>query len=124
MTIEQVIDIVDTLKPNTYDDNIKIAWLSDLDGRIWKDVFMKHFPLPRWKFKPYTGNTEQTKELLVPYPYAHNLYVNYLSACIDKQNEEMDKYNVSVSFYNSAYMDFTSAYNREHKPIPSGRFRF
>ena len=38
MTIAEVLAYVDEVKPNTYDENIKIGWLSEVDGKVFNDV--------------------------------------------------------------------------------------
>lgn len=124
MTIEQAINEIDELKPNTFDDVQKVKWLNNVDHRIWTDVYMTHEHCGGAVFTPYDEDTEQNVKLLCPEPYAYDLYVNYLCAQIDKANGEMEKYNQSVSFYNAAYGDFSKAYNRTHRPLRSHRFLF
>ena len=42
MTIQQALDRVDMLKPNKCPKNLKIAWLSELDGLIWNEIVSQH----------------------------------------------------------------------------------
>ena len=42
MTIKEIIDKTDTLKPNQYSAADKMDWLSDLDGRVMKEVMLRH----------------------------------------------------------------------------------
>lgn len=124
MTIEQIINEIDELKPNAYDAVQKIRWLNNLDSRIWNDVYRTHENKECLHFTPYDENTAQDTKLLVPEPYAYDIYYNYLAAQIDRVNGEMNKYNQSISFYNVAYGDFSKAYNRTHRPVRSHRFLF
>lgn len=42
MTIQKALDRVDLLKPNKQPKAMKIAWLSELDGLIWKEIVSQH----------------------------------------------------------------------------------
>lgn len=116
MTIEEVLAEIEEIKPNAYDNNMLITWLSELDGRIFEDVVKTHHreiddTMPY--FEPYT-NTSQ--ELLVKFPHT-DIYRNYLSAMIDYSNGETDRYQNSMLVFNSAYTSFVNDYNRTHRPI-------
>lgn len=63
--------------------------------------------------------------MLVPEPYAEDIYVNYLQAKIAQQNGEDAKYNKAVLFYNDGYTRFAQAYDAAHRPLPKlTHFRF
>lgn len=55
-------------------------------------------------------------ELLVPDPYAEDIYINYLESRIDKENAEIAKYNVDISLFNQAYQAYADIYNRNNMP--------
>lgn len=132
MTIGTAIKIVDELKPNTYSEVMKVQWLSRLDGFIHREILSTHEdnPLvsednPDGSFAGYTADTNQDTELLVPFPYDEDVYNFYLQARIDNANGETNKYNQSISLYNSAITLFQNYWNREHTPLKKGqRFRF
>ena len=42
MTISDAITMVDALRPNQYSQDMKIRWLSRLDGMIWQEVIRTH----------------------------------------------------------------------------------
>lgn len=124
MTIREVLATVDRLKVNTYRTEEKIDWLSVLDGLIFNEVFKTHYGSPVEEFKGYEVS-DQDVELLVPEPYAYDIYLHYLEARIDQENEEIVKYNQSISLYNAAYLRFQDYWNREHPYRPFfSRFRF
>ena len=60
------------------------------------------------------------KTLLVPDPYAEEVYVRYLQSMIDLENAEISKYNQSAAMYNAAYQVFAAWYNRTHLPVSAG----
>lgn len=123
MTIREAINRCDTLKPNQYPDDQKITWLSELDSRIYNDIFLTH------EDNPYVLVAEVTKENEIHFPYTDDatmllaeepydvLYVSYLMAKIDESNEETTRYANSSAEYNSHYQDFARFYNRAHMPI-------
>lgn len=125
MTIYEAINLVNKLRPNQYGDNLKIKWLSKLDGQIYKEVFQTHEGNTTESFSGYDDNASQDTVLLVPYPYDEDIYNYFLQAQIDKENGEMGKYNQNITLYNNAYRNFQNDYNRTHMPLPKGtRFRF
>ena len=123
MKIAEAISLVDNLMPNHYDNEIKIRWLSKLDGQIFIELICRH---ERDKDMPavFEAYTEPEQELLVPFPYGEDVYSNYLMAEIARANGENDRYNDSIALYNAAYSRYQACYRRTHMPLSGGRFRF
>lgn len=117
MTVKQAIDFVDKLKPNQYEESVKIGWLSKLDGMIFEEVFLTHADSPAESFSGYTS-ADKNKKMLVPYPYDEDIYNYFLQSQIDKENAETNKYNQSHALYNNAYKAFCDWYYRKHRPLP------
>lgn len=184
MKIADCLAQVDELKPNTYDDAMKLRWLSELDGRIFYELVVTHVrdkvlpekidpivektneetieppqeppveflddediptedePIedtpvedtpveespteeeineedllvdPPMEFFGYTDE-DLDKELIAPFPY-DSIYRNYIFALIDFNNGEADRYQATMSMFNSQYQEFCNYYNRTHKPI-------
>ena len=125
MTIAQILRIVKELNPSQYDDVVLVHWLSNLDGQIWRELILTHEGAPASEFKGYDAATSLDTVLLVPEPYAEDVYNHYLQAWIHRENGEMDEYNQSITFYNDAYRLYASWYAREHMPVRTcRRFRF
>lgn len=118
MTLNEAIELVDRLKPNQYDFEIKVGWLSKLDGMIFREVIQTHAGSPIIHFRGYDLACPDAV-LLVPYPYDEDVYNYFLQAQIDKENGEMAKYNQSISLYNNSYKTFCDWYNRTHLPLPA-----
>lgn len=114
MTIIEVITEVDALHPNGYDRNNKIAWLSNLDGRIKKEIIDIHEGGDDVPFKGYTPNDINT-ELIVSRPY-DEMYRYWLEAQMDYANGEYTKYNNSMSMFNSVYSAYERHYHKTHMP--------
>ena len=111
MTVQEAI-----IKANKDNSGISeadfISWLSDLDGQIYNDVLSGHegavAPDP-----VYDTNTA----LLVPAPYANDIYVEYLRARIYLSLQEAVKYNNCLMAHKEALSSFAAHYLRTHKPI-------
>jgi hypothetical protein len=115
MTINDVITEVDTLKPNQISDEIKVRWLSVLEGKIIDEIILTHRLSEIVEFNGYTIDDMNT-ELIVPDTYA-DLYKYYLYAMIDATNNEAARYANSMSLYNQAWQDYANYYNRNNMPI-------
>ena len=115
MTINDVITEVDTLKPNQISDEIKVRWLSVLEGKIIDEIILTHRLSEIVEFNGYTIDDMNT-ELLVPNTYA-DVYKYYLFAMIDSTNNEGARYQNSMALFNDAWQDYANYYNRNNEPI-------
>ena len=119
MTIAEVISKVDALKPNTYDREDKVAWLSSLDARVKTQIIDTHEGGENIFFYGYEGLVDQDTELLVPAPY-DEMYLRWLEAQIDYHNDEDKRYNNAIVLFNNAYEAYKKHYTRTHMPISKG----
>lgn len=124
MTIKEAITITDGFQPNQYTSEAKIRWLDALDGQIWQEVILTHEDAPESGFSGYLDDIDQDTALLVPEPYAADVYIPFLQARIDRENREIVKWNQSVVLFNSGYSTFCAWYNRNHRPIRDAGFLF
>lgn len=127
MKIRECIDEFDRLNPNQYEEETKVKWLSNLDQRIFYDIFMTHELTEEEMntttllvFQPYSSNN-MMKELLVPAPY-DELYNAYLQMKVDEADKETSRYNNSLTLYNAYYEGFEGYWNRTHRSKPVGQF--
>lgn len=116
MTIQTAIDRIDSLKPNKYTDMQKVAWLSDLDGMIFRELLLTHEQPPIITFDGYDESTSRNEELLVPFPYT-DVYQHYLAMQMDLANAELQKYANDKILFNSAYNTYSDYYTRTHMPV-------
>lgn len=124
MTILEAISRVDAVKPNSYSQAEKIAWLSRIDATIKNEIIDTHEGAENITFDGYDLDTDTNTELLVPAPY-DEVYIRYLEMQIDYANNEYGKYNNSMVMYNAAYAAYEKYYNRNHMPLSKGnRFVF
>ncbi len=111
MTVGQAIAAADAAKINVTDAGVKLAWLSELDGRIYFEL-IKPFG-GAGTFGGYDGSTPEDTELLVPYPY-DALYVAYLEQELCRAGGETAKYNNARLIFNEKYSAFSRWYARTH----------
>lgn len=116
MTIQEAIDTIDTLKPNMIENHQKVAWLSDLDGMIWREIIMKHEGVPEGVcFDGYDQDTEFGVTLLAPEPYA-DIYRHYMATQIDIATRETNEYTKDMLLFNNAWQTLCDYWTREHMP--------
>lgn len=119
MTIAEAISKVDALKPNTFDPEVKVDWLSTLDARVKSKIIDAHECNEPIFFYGYDSLSDQETELLVPAPY-DEMYLRWLEAMIDYHNSEDSRYNNAIILFNNAYEDYKNYYTRTHMPLSKG----
>ena len=121
MTVSQAIDRADLTRQNLLSRELKLAWLSELDGRTAREL-LAGFPGPAAACSGYGGEDEEA-ELLIPAPY-DALYVQYLVMRIDLENGELARYNADAVCFNRLWQSFAGEYVRTHRPGGAAALRF
>lgn len=114
MKIIDAITKIDSLKHNTYTTSDKVAWLSELEWDVKKNVLDTHEG-GDIDFIGYDDSTDLQTELVIPKPY-DRVYLLWMESQIDYYNGEYDRYNNATDMFLVAYQDFKSYYNRTHMP--------
>ena len=117
MNIQEALDRIDMMRPNMMQKHFKIAALSELDGRIWEEIILKHWPKegePE-SFAGYSVETDPGTEMLAPFPY-DEIYTYWLASKVDWQNQEMDKYGNDRILFNNAWQELDDYWTRTHMP--------
>ena len=114
-TINKVIEYVDGVKPNAYDEEAKFHWMCELDGMVARLVMQLPEP-PRYEFP-----RDMDRQLLIPAPF-EAAYAQYMEAMIDYHNREYQHYNNSMQMFNATFTDFKKAYIRDNRPKSAGEF--
>ena len=121
MNIQEVLDMADQLKPNMMSRQVKIAFLQELDQKIYIEILLTHAHTEEEEVMPeYDTDTDGGTELLVPDPYGM-IYVYWLMARIDHLNQEMDKYNSDRALFENAYNEMHDWWNRTKMPVQRNR---
>lgn len=108
MTPNKAIEIVDRVKINSYSEEDKLRWISDLDGMVQRLVIQTD------KIKQYSYPEDMDKELLIAAPF-ENLYILYLEAQIDYHNREYGNYNNSAIMFETQYSEYKKDYIRHNR---------
>ena len=106
----------DELRPNVFGEDVKTAWLSELDGKIAQEVYK------RGEVPMYEHTEDGDTELLVVHPHS-DIYPLYLVAMIDFYNKDIDDYQNAMNMFNSKYDIFAKWYIRNNVPKNSGGFK-
>ena len=121
MKIIEAINRIDSLKHNTYSQSEKVAWLSEVEWEVVRNVINAHEG-DEATFTGYDDSTDLQTELLIPSPY-DKAYLLWMEAQIDYYNGENEKYNNAADLFNTAYQEFKNYYNRTHMP-KGKKFKF
>lgn len=122
MTINEAIEIVDELKPNSYSNDSKIKWLSTLDSTIKLNILNNYSENEGSTFNGYDGETDLDTVLLAPEPF-DQMYIFFLQMQIDYYNEDYTRYNNSKAMYENQYNIFENWYNR-NRTVKTNGFRW
>jgi len=112
MTIREAIEQVDRIKPNDFDDDIKVRWLSALDGGMADEVFLTP---PSELGLPYKHPEDMDTELLVGTPH-DDMYLYHLQAMVDMYNGEYGKYQNTMEIFNARYTNFVRWFADTYEP--------
>ena len=121
MTAGEMIALADRLRPNQYTTADKLRWLERLDGQVLSEVIGTHAEIAPDAAggAAYTASTE----LLVPFPYAEELYTAYIFSQMDLLNVEITRYTQSATQLAAAWRQYADWYNRSHAPIGVRRLK-
>ena len=111
MTIKQIIDLVDKMKPNAFMPDVKMMWLNEVEGYVQTYIHLTDIE----DIVVYDYNTDADKELLVPPPH-NGVYWTFLTAMIDYANGEYNKYQNTITLYNNNMQEYQRWYATMHRP--------
>lgn len=133
MKVSEMIAKFDNLRPNHIEDGTKREWLSALETLQIIEVVTTH-EIPDWiaghetylKFVETNGrgtlfDDSSDGELLIPEPYATDVYYWWLAAKTDLIEGNTDKYQNDMQLYNNAMLTYKDWYNRTYNPLQLAR---
>lgn len=112
-TVASVIAKLDKLKPNAYEPSDKLAWINELEERIYQDIINQKEGEEE-VFTAFTDATDNITELVVASPYS-DVYFQYLAAQIDYNNQDFGLYNNSTAIFNKTLQDYSAFYRRNNR---------
>lgn len=113
MKINAAMVRVDRLRPNAIDQEQKVAWIMELEGKLAETMGVTP-PVQKWP--------EADMELLMPAPY-DNIYELYLCAMIDAANMETALYENDYTIFNAAWNEARAWWRRTHTPAYTGNWK-
>lgn len=122
MTIMEIINHLDAVKPNSYSQAEKIKWLNQVEWMIKKEIVDTHEGADKHPFDGYDTMSSLAKKVIAESPY-DRLYIHWLEAQIDYANGEYPKYHNSMTMFNESYDEFAKWYNRAHMPLSHGGWK-
>lgn len=115
MTMNQVIEYVDGVKPNAYGEDDKYRWINTLEGLIAREVHGDNAP-------SYNLPDDADVPLMVPSPY-DELYSLYVMAMIDFHNREYNEYNNTILMFQERLEQYKVWYIRNGTASKRRNFR-
>lgn len=112
MTLKEAINKADQIRPNGLPQDIKAAWINELEGQISE---MMGVACPQNTFP-------QDTELLMPAPY-DNIYYLHTAAMIDHAQQDSELYYNDMTMFNTALSGAKMWYRRNNLPRSSGNWR-
>ena len=112
VTIEEIISRVDNVRQNPFGKTQKIAWLSLLDGVIYRELISQ----TEGCNATFSHYTDVHQELLVDKPF-DEMYILYLFAQIDFYLGETIKYDSDITVFQDYYDNYSNDYINSHKMI-------
>ena len=114
MNVTEIIACVDELRPNAYDKVQKTRWLSEIEGMI-VDEILNMAEGNDISFEDYKYEVDAERETLLPERFT-DIYIHYLKAKIELNDDELTQYNKEVMVYQAAFDQYAAWYRRNHMP--------
>lgn len=111
MTLKEVIDLVDKMRPNDFPPEVKTVWINDLETKIQAEVLLLSPP----DTITYDYSVDANCELLVDKPY-EKIYYSYLISMVSFGNGEYDRYENESKLFNSHYSAFCKWFADHYDP--------
>lgn len=111
MTLKQVVDMVDDIKPNAFSYETKTRWINEVEGFVQTNVFLLNVD----DVKKYDWAENQNTELLANFPH-DKIYWTYLCAMVDFGNGEYNKYQNTMQMYNEFIGEFMRWFAQTYRP--------
>lgn len=113
MTVKELFDLVDQIRPNAFTEREKLHFLNTIEGKVYREILEKAEKGAE-EFLPFREGEEE-RELAVPIPYT-DIYIYYLAAMIDFYNGDAGRYNDTMVLSNTAWDDYAAYYREKHRP--------
>ena len=102
MTVKEVIETVDALRPNEIAAEDKRKWLYELESRIYEDLYVTHEHEGIGFTDTEKIMSDGTTELFIKAPH-DEIYVLYLCSLIDFYHAEYERYANDNALFDALY---------------------
>ena len=109
MIVSEALEKVKERKPNAYDDHMLLEWLNEIEARVQHELM----DTPPEGIFSYSIEKDMERELLLPKPY-DVVYLHYIIAQIEFNQQEYEAYNNTCEMVNSLYSDAQKHYNDKY----------
>ena len=120
MTLGKLIEKIVEQKGQQYDAQILTDWVNEIEGQVVEEVINQAEGY-NIAFVPYDYTQDAERTLQIPDRF-QDVYINYLYAKIDFNNQETERYNNDVAMYNASYEAYAAWFRREHRPKKRSMF--
>lgn len=111
MFVSEAIEKVKERKPNAYEDHMLLEWLNEIEARVQRELLDT---TPEGIFT-YDIERDMERELLLPKPY-DVLYLHYVIAMIEFNQQEYEAYNNTTELVNSTFSAAQKYYHQIYGP--------
>lgn len=98
MTVGKLISVFDAIKENSTNDDVKLVWLNEVEGRIAFEVHKK-------KAEDFKALVSTEDALMLPEPYSR-MYILYLGAMISFSTKEYSIYSKLIAEYEKVFAEY------------------
>ena len=112
MTIRELTDFVDKVRPNSFSNQTKMVWINEIEGAVQTEI-MGIYPAD---VAQYRAEGDEDTVLLVQAPHA-KLYTWYLIAMIDLVLLGDLAYQNSYQVFNTYWNEYARWYLRTHRTL-------
>lgn len=119
MTLGKLMELILSIRGQEYGEDIMTAWVNEIEAQALEEVINRAEGVDL-EHVPYCYETDADRELLIPDRFL-DVYMNYLYAKIDFNNQETERYNNDVVMWEAAWNKYQEWYKRSHKakPLPT-----
>lgn len=111
MKLNEVIRMVDDIKPNAFGDEAKTAWINECEGMVQTQIML----IAPADIIQYEYEKDAETELLAAPPH-NKIYWAYLTAMVDFANGEYNKYQNTMQVFNAYFGEYMRWYARVYQP--------
>lgn len=118
MTVREVLDQVNEVKPNVFSDARLMDFLNEVEAMVWGEV-LNNDPSD---YAQLNVPDDYETDLIAPPPYS-KFYGAYIQAMIDFQNEESVSYQNNMAMFNSVFLEYKKYVQRTESALNDYKFR-